>query len=110
VRAVTTSAPAIRREECDLIAHMEFEAAEKLERASEAGMTTYCKQIVLARGEAADFDAQRAACVLGVVVIDRERPRRVAWADDSAVHETPTKRPSSTDQAARIDLRLRARD
>ena len=111
-RAESPAYPAIRGEECDLIADMEREATQtdKLERAGEAGMAIHCKQVVLARGEACDFDAQRAACVLGVVAIDRQRPRRVAWADDSAVHEVAAERTVSTEQPTRIDQRLRARN
>jgi hypothetical protein len=50
-------------------------------------MSIHCKQVVLARGEARYLDTQRAARVLGVVAIDRQRPEGIAWPDDSAVHE-----------------------
>ena len=50
------------------------------------------------------------ARVLGVVATDRERPRRVAWADDSAVHEAAADRTVSTEQPTRIHQRLRARN
>ena len=94
-RPESSAHAAIRGEKCELIADMEREATQtdKLERAGEAGMTTHCKQVVLARGEACDFDAQRAACGLGVVAIDRQRPRRVAWADNSAVHKVAAREP-----------------
>ena len=61
-RAESSAYPAIRGEECDLVADMELETThtEKLERAAEAGMAVHCQQVVLARSEARDFDAQRA--------------------------------------------------
>jgi hypothetical protein len=44
------------------------------------------------------FDAQSAAHVLGVVAIDRQRTRRVAWADDPAVAEAAAKRTAAAEQ------------
>jgi hypothetical protein len=72
-------------------------------------MAIHCKQILPAPGEARYLDAQRAARVLDVVAIDRQHPRRAAWADDSAVLEAAAERTVSTEQPTRIDRRLRIR-